>query len=68
MEWKFIIALIIAIPIVIFPAVFVWYTNIGGLYQAIKKARERRAGRVRKVGQVSKVESNAGAEHQSQHS
>lgn len=45
MQWEFIIALIIAIPIILFPAAFVWYLNIGGIYQAIQEARERRAAR-----------------------
>jgi hypothetical protein len=43
MQWEFILVLILAIPIILFPAAFVWYTNIGGIYRAIKKAREKRA-------------------------
>lgn len=43
MQWEFIVALVIAIPIILFPAAFVWYLNIGGIYAAIKQARERRA-------------------------
>lgn len=43
MQWEFILVLIIAIPIIIFPAAFVWYTNIGGIYLAIKRAREKKA-------------------------
>jgi hypothetical protein len=45
MQWEFIVALIIAIPIILFPAAFVWYLNFGGIYAAIKEARERRAAR-----------------------
>lgn len=45
MEWEFIVALVIAIPIILFPAAFIWYLNVGGIYAAIKKARERRAAR-----------------------
>ena len=45
MQWEFIVALVIAIPIILFPAAFVWYINIGGIYAAIKEARERRAAR-----------------------
>ncbi len=37
-----ILALVIAIPIILFPAAFVWYLNVGGIYAAIKEARERR--------------------------
>jgi len=43
MQWEFIVALVIAIPIILFPAAFVWYLNIGGIYHAIQEARERRA-------------------------
>ena len=45
MEWKFVIALVIAIPIVLFPAALVWYLNVGGIYNVIKEARGRRAAR-----------------------
>ncbi len=45
MQWEFIVALVIAIPIILFPVVFVWYLNVGGIYAAIKEARERRAKR-----------------------
>ncbi|MFC2004903.1 hypothetical protein ACFLUY_01620 [Chloroflexota bacterium] len=41
MQWEFVVALVIAIPVILFPAVFVWYLNIGGIYAAIKQARER---------------------------
>lgn len=43
MEWQVIVALVIAIPIILIPVVFVWYLNIGGIYALIKEARERRA-------------------------
>ena len=45
MQWEFIVALIIAIPIILFPAAFVWYLNLGGIYKAIQEARERRMAR-----------------------
>ena len=43
MQWQVIVALVIAIPIILFPVALVWYLNIGGIYAAIKDARERRA-------------------------
>lgn len=49
MEWQFVVALIIAIPIILFPAAFIWYMNAGGIYAALKAARERRAARARKT-------------------
>ena len=42
MEWQLIVALVIAVPIILFPAAFVWYLNIGGIFTAIKDARARR--------------------------
>jgi hypothetical protein len=47
MEWQIIIALIVAIPVILFPAAFVWYLNIGGIYAAVKEARARKAARTR---------------------
>jgi hypothetical protein len=41
-EWQFIVTLVIAIPIVLFPAAFVWYLNIGSLYAAIKRRQTAR--------------------------
>ena len=43
MQWQVIVALIVVIPIILIPLMFVWYLNIGGMYVAIKEARERRA-------------------------
>ncbi len=45
MEWQVIIAIIIAIPVILFPAAFIWYMNIGGIVEAIKKARVKRVAR-----------------------
>lgn len=45
MEWEFVVALVLAIPVILFPAALVWYLQIGGMYTAIKEARERRVAR-----------------------
>jgi hypothetical protein len=45
MDWEFIVALVVAIPIVLLPVAFVWYLNIGGIYATIREARLRRAAR-----------------------
>jgi len=42
MEWQIIVALVVAIPIILFPVAFIWYLNIGGIYAAVKEARARR--------------------------
>ena len=49
MQWELVVALVIAIPIILFPAAYVWYLNIGGIYAAVKEARERRAAREREL-------------------
>jgi len=37
MEWKFTLALAVAVPVILFPAAFVWYTNASALYTAITR-------------------------------
>ena len=43
MEWEFIVALVVTIPIILLPVAFVWYLNIGGALAALREARARRA-------------------------
>jgi hypothetical protein len=49
MEAAMIIGLAIAIPVILFPAAFVWYLNIGGVAAAVKEAREKRAAQTKGV-------------------
>jgi hypothetical protein len=49
MEAAMIIGLAIAIPVILFPAAFVWYLNIGGIHAAVKEAREKRAAQTRGI-------------------
>jgi hypothetical protein len=42
MEWTFVLALVIAVPVILFPAAFIWFLNIGGIFAAYKKARAKR--------------------------
>ncbi len=55
MQWEFVVALVIAIPIILFPAAFVWYLNIGGIYAAIREARARRVTREKGVKVTAKT-------------
>lgn len=50
MAWQFIIALIVAIPVILFPLVLMWYLNVGGVWQAARNSRRRKALRDRKAG------------------
>jgi hypothetical protein len=43
MQWEFIVALVVAIPIILFPAAFIWYVNVGGLYTMLKERRRKKA-------------------------
>ena len=38
-----IIALVIAVPVILFPAAFVWYLNLGGIIEAVKEAQKTKA-------------------------
>jgi len=43
MELVIILALVIAIPVILFPAAFVWYLNVGGLITMWKETARRKA-------------------------
>ena len=43
MQWELVVALVVAIPVILFPAAFVWYLNFGGIVQAVREARLARA-------------------------
>ena len=45
MEWQVVVALVVAIPIILVPVVFVWYLNIGGIRAAVREARAARVAR-----------------------
>ncbi len=50
MQWELIVALVVTIPVILFPAAFVWYLNIGGIVHAVreaKTAREKKAATAR---------------------
>jgi hypothetical protein len=49
MEAAMIIGLAIAIPVILFPAAFVWYLNIGGIGTAVREAREKRTAQEKAV-------------------
>jgi hypothetical protein len=42
MEGQVIVALVVAIPVILFPAAFVWYLSLGGVFAAAREARTRR--------------------------
>ena len=49
MQTELIVALVVAVPVILFPAAFVWYLNIGGVVKAVREARARKAAAVKTV-------------------
>ena len=56
MQWEFMVALVIAIPIILFPAAFVWYLNLGWIFFRVKETvREKKATREKEDREVVMV-------------
>ena len=49
MQWEFVVAIAVAIPVILFPAAFVWYLNIGGIFQSARGAQKTKAAREKGV-------------------
>ena len=56
MDWQIIVAIVIAIPVILFPAAFVWYLNASGLYTVIRETRKRRIARKKRLRVAAEVE------------
>ena len=56
MHWEFILALIIAIPIILFPVAFIWYLNVGGIYAAVREARKKQAAQQQEKSMAAATE------------
>ncbi len=39
MEWQIIVALVVAVPVILLPVLFVWYINLGSLVSVFSKAK-----------------------------
>ena len=50
MQWELIAALVVAIPVILFPAAYVWYLNIGGILAAVKRAQEKKLATTKVTG------------------
>ena len=58
MQWQLVVTLAIAIPIIIFPVVFIWYMNIKGVQESIRKAHEQqriREAELRREGWIRRL-------------
>jgi hypothetical protein len=43
MEWYVILLVFLLVPVILFPAAFLWYFNIGGFFAAFKEVRKRKS-------------------------
>ena len=55
MEGLTILALVLAIPVIIIPAAFIWYINASGIYTVIQETQKRRAARDRRLERVAQT-------------
>ena len=49
MEGQMILALVLAIPVILVPAAFVWYLNVSGIYTVIHETRKKRIAREKRM-------------------
>jgi hypothetical protein len=56
MEWYVILAMVVAIPIILLPAAFIWYINVSGIYTVIRETQKRRAARRKRAREVQVAE------------
>jgi len=59
MEWPVVVVLVVILPVVLFPAAFVWYLNVGGVYAAVKEARKRRVAAKQGTRSVKIIETES---------
>lgn len=52
MQWQFIVALVVAVPIILLPVAYLWYLNVGGIYKAIRGRLAKRAAQKQRVAKV----------------
>ena len=56
MEWYVILAIVLAIPVILFPAAFVWYLNVSGIYTVIRETQKRRVARRKRATEAKLAE------------
>ncbi len=49
METGYVVALAIAVPVILFPAAFVWYLNVGGITAALRAAITKKVAQAKAV-------------------
>ena len=56
MDWQIILAVVVAIPVILVPAVLVWYLNVSGTFTVIRETRKRRIAREKKMKAAVEIE------------
>jgi len=56
MDWQIILAIVVAIPVVLVPAVLVWYLNVSGTFTVIRETRRRRIAREKRMKAAVEIE------------
>ena len=56
MAWLVILALVLVIPVILFPVALIWYLNVSGIYTVIRETRKRRIAREKRMGATVEVE------------
>jgi len=49
MEWQVILAIVLAVPVILIPALLIWYINASGIYTVIRETQKRRAARKKRI-------------------
>lgn len=49
MTWELVVVLVVVIPVILFPAAYIWYINVGGMVAMFKEARARRAAHKKEI-------------------
>jgi uncharacterized membrane protein YqiK len=56
MDWQIILAIVVAIPVILVPAVLVWYLNVSGTFTVIRETRKRRITREKRMKAAVEIE------------
>ena len=56
MEWWVVLVIIVAIPIILLPAAFIWYMNVSGLYTVIRETQKRAVARRKRIQEARTAE------------
>ena len=53
MEWYIVLAIVLGVPIILFPVAFVWYLNVSGLYRVMRDRRQREKRRAQALREAA---------------